>query len=182
MNTQETFQTQTRVIRCEQIGGARRLRTINFLWTALLALFVVMAVPCASFAQAALTDDAHVKCSVGDDDDEAHESKAGEAANSRSGTGQCGSQQKLSLEAGWHTHPGPSLISVTSGTITAYDSDDPSCTPHVNTAGTGFVDAGEHAHLLRNEGGVPAVTVATQLLPPGAVRRIDAPSPGNCPF
>lgn len=83
---------------------------------------------------------------------------------------------------GWHTHPGPSLISVTSGTITAYDSDDPTCTPHVYPAGTGFVDAGEHAHLLRNEGSVPAVTVATQLLPPGAVRRNEAPNPGNCPF
>jgi hypothetical protein len=83
---------------------------------------------------------------------------------------------------GWHTHPGPSLISVTSGTITVYDGDDPTCTPHVYPAGTGFVDSGAHAHLLRNEGGVPAVTVATQLLPPGALRRIDAPAPGNCPF
>jgi quercetin dioxygenase-like cupin family protein len=84
---------------------------------------------------------------------------------------------------GWHTHPGPSLISVTSGTITVYDGDDPSCTPHVYPAGTGFVDpGGAHVHLLRNEGAVPAVTVATQLLPPGADRRIDAPAPGNCPF
>jgi hypothetical protein len=85
---------------------------------------------------------------------------------------------------GWHTHPGPSLISVTSGTITAYDGDDPTCTPHVYPAGTGFIDSGgeNHVHLLRNEGGVPAVTVATQLLPPGAGRRIGAPAPGNCPF
>ena len=26
---------------------------------------------------------------------------------------------------GWHTHPGPSLITVKSGTITAYEGDDP---------------------------------------------------------
>ena len=30
---------------------------------------------------------------------------------------------------GWHTHPGPSLITVKSGTITAYEGDDPTCTP-----------------------------------------------------
>jgi quercetin dioxygenase-like cupin family protein len=30
---------------------------------------------------------------------------------------------------GWHMHPGPSLITVTAGTITAYDGDDPTCAP-----------------------------------------------------
>src|SRR6476646_5389782 len=30
---------------------------------------------------------------------------------------------------GWHTHPGPSLIIVTAGTVTVYDGDDRSCTP-----------------------------------------------------
>jgi hypothetical protein len=32
---------------------------------------------------------------------------------------------------GWHSHPGPSLVTVTCGTITAYDDDDPTCTPTV---------------------------------------------------
>jgi len=36
---------------------------------------------------------------------------------------------------GWHTHPGPSLILVTAGTISGYEGDDPSCTPHVYTQG-----------------------------------------------
>jgi hypothetical protein len=85
--------------------------------------------------------------------------------------------------SGWHTHPGPSLITVKSGTITAYDGDDPSCTPQVYPAGTGFVDSGDgHVHILRNEATVVAETIAVQLLPRGAVRRIDAPDPGNCPF
>jgi hypothetical protein len=86
-------------------------------------------------------------------------------------------------QTGWHTHPGPSLITVKSGTITAYDGDDPDCTPTVYTAGTGFVDAGDgHVHVLRNEGTVAAETIAVQLLPRGAARRIDVPDPGNCPF
>jgi len=84
---------------------------------------------------------------------------------------------------GWHTHPGHSLIIVTAGTISAYDSDDSSCTPTIYTAGMGFVDpGGDHVHNLRNEGAVEARTVAVQLIAAGATRRIDAPAPGNCPF
>jgi hypothetical protein len=43
---------------------------------------------------------------------------------------------------GWHTHPGHSLIIVTAGTVTAYEGNDPDCTPHVYTQGMGFVDPG----------------------------------------
>lgn len=83
---------------------------------------------------------------------------------------------------GWHSHPGPSLIQVVAGTVTNYEGDDPSCTPHVYTAGMGFVDAGgKDVHMLVNEGSIPAETIAVQLLPQDAVRRIDAPDPGNCP-
>ncbi len=85
---------------------------------------------------------------------------------------------------GWHTQPGPSLITVTVGTITAYEGDDPTCTPHVYPQGSTLIDpGGRHVHLLRNETGVNAVTVAVQLVPAGAPRRIDVtPAPGNCPF
>lgn len=84
---------------------------------------------------------------------------------------------------GWHTHPGHSLIIVTAGTVTGYEGDDPSCTPHVYTVGMGLIDeGGDHVHLLRNEGTVEARTVAVQLIPADAIRRIDAPAPGTCPF
>lgn len=84
---------------------------------------------------------------------------------------------------GWHTHPGHSLIIVTSGSVTAYEGDDPDCKPEVYTAGMGFVDpGGDHVHLIRNEGSVDATTVAVQLIPAGAVRRIDAADPGHCSF
>jgi quercetin dioxygenase-like cupin family protein len=87
--------------------------------------------------------------------------------------------------SGWHTHPGPSLITVTAGTVTVYDGDDPSCTPHVYSAagGTAVVDVGGgDVHLIRNEGTEEARAVVVQFVPAGAVRRIDAPAPGNCPF
>lgn len=91
---------------------------------------------------------------------------------------------------GWHTHPGHSLIVVTAGTLTAYDGHDPDCKPKVYTVGMGFVDPGAgHVHLIRNEGTIPASSIAVQLIrahPDGsssaADRRIDVADPGNCSF
>ena len=85
-------------------------------------------------------------------------------------------------QSGWHMHPGPVFIVVTLGQITFYESDDPSCTPIVRTAGQGYVDVGDHAHMARNETQLEARTVVTYLAPPGATLRIDAPAPGNCAF
>jgi quercetin dioxygenase-like cupin family protein len=85
-------------------------------------------------------------------------------------------------QSGWHSHPGPSLITVTVGTIKVYESTNPACAPITYHAGQGFVDYGDHAHLLRNESGVAAETVAVQFLPTGATRRIDEPKPTNCSF
>jgi quercetin dioxygenase-like cupin family protein len=85
--------------------------------------------------------------------------------------------------SGWHTHPGHSLIIVTAGTVTAYEGDDPSCTPHVYKAGAGFVDpGGDHVHNLRNEDTVEARTITVQLIPANAVRRIDAAGSTACSF
>lgn len=84
---------------------------------------------------------------------------------------------------GWHTHPGHSLITVTAGTVTVYDAHDPSCTPHRYTVNQGFVDeGGDHVHLIRNEDSVEARTVAVQLIPAGATRRIDAAASPYCGF
>ena len=87
---------------------------------------------------------------------------------------------------GWHTHPGPSLVIVTQGSVTAYDGDDPTCTPHVYTANTpnnSFIDPGDgHVHIIRDESGVAAQTIAVQLIPSGATRRQDVNNPGSCPF
>lgn len=84
--------------------------------------------------------------------------------------------------SGWHMHPGPSLITVTVGEITVYDSSDPICTPKVYRTGDGFIDSGDHAHLLKNESGAAAETVAVQFLADGSTRRIDASQPNNCSF
>lgn len=77
---------------------------------------------------------------------------------------------------GWHSHPGPSIISVVSGTVTEYRGDEPGSVVH--PAGTAFVDeGGDHAHLMVNEGDTDLVLVAFQIVPKGATRRIDVPAP-----
>ena len=84
---------------------------------------------------------------------------------------------------GWHSHPGHSLIIVTAGTVTDYEGHDPDCKPHRYKTGMGFLDpGGDHIHILRNEGDVEAKTIAVQLIPADAARRIDVVDPGNCHF
>ena len=88
----------------------------------------------------------------------------------------------VGAHTGWHTHPGPSLITVVSGELTVYEAADPTCTPHVYTAGESFTDLGcGDVHLLRNEGPVCAVTIAVQIIPAGQMRRLDRAQPANCP-
>lgn len=84
--------------------------------------------------------------------------------------------------SGWHSHPGPVFISVVEGTMTFYESDDPTCTPIVRSAGEGYLDTGHHAHIARNETGLPARNVVTYFAPQGSPLRFDQPDPGNCSF
>lgn len=84
--------------------------------------------------------------------------------------------------SGWHSHPGPAIASTTAGTVTLYYGDDPDCTPHVFSAGTGFVELGGHVHIARNEGANAVTANVTYIVPRDAPQRIDQPSPGNCPF
>ena len=85
-------------------------------------------------------------------------------------------------DSGWHTHPGPSLVTVTAGTITVYDAADPNCAAKIYNTGDSFTDLGcGDIHLLRNEGSICAVTIAFQIIPAGQLRRIDADQPATCP-
>ena len=84
---------------------------------------------------------------------------------------------------GWHSHPGPVFVTISAGTMTFYDADDPTCTPGTYATGDSFVDqGGGHVHIARNEGAVNLVLYATYLVPVGAAIRTDVPNPGTCPF
>jgi hypothetical protein len=83
---------------------------------------------------------------------------------------------------GWHSHPGPTLVFVVSGTATEYHGDDPTSTPLVHPAGSSFIDEGESlGHLVRNDGAVNLVVIAVRLFPEGVTTRIDLPNPGYRP-
>ena len=77
---------------------------------------------------------------------------------------------------GWHSHPGPSIITVKSGTATFYDDCD-DFTRWQYPVGTGFVEDADCVHLLANEGDVDLEVVVVQIVPLGAPRRIDEPLP-----
>ena len=77
---------------------------------------------------------------------------------------------------GWHAHPYPVFITVTSGTLTFYEYDDPTCTPVVVTAGQGYVDSGR-GHIGRNETNQPATDVSVIMAPVGAVFRTELTAP-----
>ena len=85
-------------------------------------------------------------------------------------------------DTGWHSHPGPVFVMITAGTGSLYFADDPTFTPEVYPAGTGFVEEGGDVHIFRNEGDTDLVVVALFLVPQGAPRRIDEPAPPGSPF
>jgi len=81
---------------------------------------------------------------------------------------------------GWHAHPGPVLVIVKTGSVTKYPAQD--CTAQTYTAGQAFVEHGStDVNMVRNDGSVPAETIVTSIIPPGAPIRDDAPPPGRDP-
>ena len=91
---------------------------------------------------------------------------------------------------GWHSHPGPAVVIVKSGSFTLYDGDDRKCRGTTysvepgSTVGKVFIDEGRgHVHIGRNEGTTNTELYVTYLdVPAGALPRIDVPDPGNCRF
>lgn len=81
--------------------------------------------------------------------------------------------------SGWHSHPGPHVISVTSGALTVYRADDPSCAPRVFGPGQAFT--GGNTHFVSNDGTVDATYTVTAIYPEGAGTWSDAPAPAHCP-
>lgn len=83
---------------------------------------------------------------------------------------------------GWHSHRAAVVVVVESGTLTLYDSSDPTCSPKRYPAGQGFTERPNHVHLARNEGGKRVVVLVTYLgLKHGVDPDVPAQSPGNCP-
>jgi len=63
--------------------------------------------------------------------------------------------------------------------VTIYFSD---CRPKTYTAGEAFADTGADLHIARDNGSTVAETIATFLLPVGALLLISEPGPEGCPL
>lgn len=84
---------------------------------------------------------------------------------------------------GWHSHPGPVLVTVKAGSLRLIYADDTSCQGTVYEAGDSFVDRGdERVHIARASPFDGMVLWATYFVPGTAGStpfRIDEPDPGT---
>ena len=68
--------------------------------------------------------------------------------------------------SGWHSHPGPVLITVKEGTASWYDAD---CVLHVYTPGMAFIEDANVVHNVRNESTTEVLRlINTFIIPTGA--------------
>ena len=86
-------------------------------------------------------------------------------------------------QSGWHTHAGPTFVTVTVGQIVWYDGANSLCPSTTYRVGDSFVEPANHVHLVRNASGATAEFIAIQIRPHDAPGRIDAPQPKSdkCP-
>jgi quercetin dioxygenase-like cupin family protein len=83
---------------------------------------------------------------------------------------------------GWHSHPGPVLVTVKSGSLQLIYADDTTCQGTVYEAGDSFVDRGDETpHIARASPFTETVLWATYFVPgdPGSAFRLDEPAPGT---
>jgi quercetin dioxygenase-like cupin family protein len=85
---------------------------------------------------------------------------------------------------GWHSHPGPTVVTVRAGTLSFYHAE--ACTHEIEYAtGQSFSNLPDEIHMARNEGTTEVVLFAVYFVPlrtPPVALRIDQPSPGaGCP-
>ena len=85
---------------------------------------------------------------------------------------------------GWHSHPGPVLVTIAQGALRVIYADDASCQGTVYEAGDSFIDRGdENVHIARNASVVSNVVLyATYLVPgaPGSAFRLNEPAASSC--
>ena len=128
-------------------------------------------------ARAGFADSVDVKLKLRDEHEVVHVSDAADTVMQQIIFGPGG-------HSGWHSHFGPAIALITSGELTLYSGDDPTCTGRTYGAGQAFVDKGQgHVHMARNQTGQNTEVWVTYLdVPPGQTVRVDAPDPGNCMF
>ena len=86
--------------------------------------------------------------------------------------------------SGWHAHPGPVLVVVTTGSISWANGSDPLCTARNYSVGQAFIEEPYVVHNARHTSGTTAEFLAFTIKPQGVVGpafRLDRDKPTNCP-
>jgi quercetin dioxygenase-like cupin family protein len=82
---------------------------------------------------------------------------------------------------GWHSHPGPELATVQSGTLIYHDGSDPNCKAMKLSPGQTLVIPGGQVHLATNAGPGPLEIYVTAFVPVGSPPLNDEAKPAGCP-
>ena len=85
-------------------------------------------------------------------------------------------------QSGWHSHPAPIFVTVTSGEIVWVDGGDPLCTAKTYHAGESFIEQAYRVHLVRNTSSSSAEFIAVRLAPTGVRVRLHNNEPNTCSF
>jgi hypothetical protein len=98
--------------------------------------------------------------------------------------------QKITIggggHTGWHSHPGPVLVTIKEGALRVIYADDETCEGTLYSQGQSFIDRGdENVHIARNASSTAQVVLwATYLVPGTPVTtgfRVDVPTaPSTC--
>ena len=75
---------------------------------------------------------------------------------------------------GWHKHPGPTVVTITSGELTVTDHH---CDTRTFEAGDTFVEEGPPRHMALNTGDTTTETIVTFFVPRGAALTIPVEAP-----
>ena len=80
--------------------------------------------------------------------------------------------------SGWHSHPGPNLLTVKRGSVKEWEGSDPLCTATIYNAGDTFGDNGGSAiHLVRNNSATDEAEVIAVAFYPHATGSPPVPAP-----
>jgi quercetin dioxygenase-like cupin family protein len=78
---------------------------------------------------------------------------------------------------GWHRHPGPTVVTITTGELTITDR---KCHARTFEAGDTFVEEGPPRHLAVNTANTATETIVTFFVPPGTELTTPLPAPRRC--
>ena len=78
----------------------------------------------------------------------------------------------------WHSHAGPVVVNIVQGELVYIEAE--GCVEHSYTAGTAFVDPGNHVHSAVNPGNEPTVFVATFFGAPASGPLVIPAEPASC--